>query len=245
MNVSFSWQPSGLLLRATRLVVGLGLGANCLADVSPAELARLDSDLTPVGAERAGNSAGTIPAWTGGLPQQAVDPEVGYLDPYADDPVLFTITAANADQYADRLSTGHLEMLRRYPDSYRMHVYPTRRSANWPAQVLAEVRAQAPRARTEGYALFDVGKSAVPFPITSDPLQMMWNHSLRWRGGSVKRVYSWFPVDARGRYFTVRILDGMAFDQQGYLRESRPNRLAYFYALYLAPANIEGQLTLL
>lgn len=212
--------------------------------VTAQDVARLDADLTPVGAERAGNAAGTIPPWTGGLPQQPIDPEVGYIDPYADDPVLFTITAANADQYAEQLTDSHREMFKQYPDSYRMHVYPTRRSANWPEEVLATVKSQAPLSRTEGYSLLDVGKSAVPFPITKDPLQMMWNHSLRWRGGSVIRVYSWFPVDARGRYFTVRVVDAIAFDQQGYMKESRPNRLANFYALYLAPANIEGQLTL-
>jgi hypothetical protein len=216
-----------------------------LAGITPGDVLRLDHDLTPVGAERAGNAAGTIPPWDGGLPQQAMDPNVGYVDPYADDPVLFTITAANADRYTDQLSAGHREMFRRYPDSYRMNVYPTRRSANWPAAVLAEVKAQAPLAATEGYSLLNVGRSAVPFPITSDPLQMMWNHSLRWRGGSVKRVYNWFPVDARGRYFTVRVLDAIAFDQQGYMKESRPNRLANFYGMYLAPANIEGQLTLI
>ena len=79
-----------------------------------------------------------------------------------------------------------------------------------------------------------VGRTAVPFSITTDPLRMMWNHSLRWRGGSVKRVYSWFPVDRRGRYFAVRVLDTVAWDQQGYMKESRPNRLANFYAMYLA-----------
>jgi len=73
---------------------------------------------------------------------------------------------------------------------------------------------------------------------------MMWNHSLRWRGGSVKRLYNVFPVDARGRYFTVGILDIIVFDQQGYMQESRPNRLANFLGVYLAPANIEGQITL-
>lgn len=216
-----------------------------LAGIGPQELARLDEDLTPVGAERAGNAAGTIPAWTGGLPRQPIDPLLGYLDPYADDPVLFTISASNADQYADQLSTGNREMFRRFPETYRMHVYPTRRSANWPEQVLEQVKIQAPLARTEGYALLDVGKSAVPFPITADPLQMMWNHSLRWRGGSVKRVYNWFPVDRTGRYFSVRVLDTIVFDQQGYMKESRPNRLANFYGMFLAPANIEGQLTLI
>ncbi len=37
------------------------------AVVTPEEAARLTTDLTPFGAERAGNDAGTIPEWTGGL----------------------------------------------------------------------------------------------------------------------------------------------------------------------------------
>ena len=226
------------------LLAGLLHGPASSAAVTAQELQRLEHDLTPVGAERAGNADGTIPPWTGGLAQQAMDPTVGYLDPYADDPILFTIDAANVDQYGEQLSPGHQELFRQYPDSYRMHVYPTRRSANWPQEVLDEVRKQAPLAATEGYALLNVGRSAVPFPITSDPLQMMWNHSLRWRGGSVKRLYNVFPVDARGRYFTVGILDIIVFDQQGYMQESRPNRLANFLGVYLAPANIEGQITL-
>ncbi|MCP5122559.1 MAG: DUF1329 domain-containing protein [Pseudomonadales bacterium] len=226
------------------LATGLACAAMGATAITPEELARLDSDLTPVGAERAGNAAGTIPTWTGGLAQRTLDPNIGYIDPYADDRVLFTITATNADQYADQLAPGHREMFRQFPASYRMHVYPTRRSANWPEAVLEQVKLQAPLARTRGYELLDVGRTAVPFPITTDPLQMMWNHSLRWRGGSVKRVYSWFPVDRRGRYFAVRVLDTVAWDQQGYMKESRPNRLANFYAMYLAPANIEGQLTL-
>ena len=227
------------------LALGLCWTLPSLAGVSAKEVRRLDGDLTPVGAERAGNQAGTIPPWTGGLPQQAIDPLLGYLDPYPDDTVQFVITAANVEQYADQLPVGQLQMFKRYPDTYRLNIYPTRRSANWPQHVLDEVKAQAPLASSEGYNLLNIGKSAVPFPITEDPLQMMWNHSLRWRGGSVKRVYSWFPVDARGRYFTVRVLDVIAFDQQGYMKESRPNRLANFYALYLAPANIEGQMTLI
>ena len=36
------------------------------AAVSPGQAARLGADLTPFGAEKAGNSDGSIPAWTGG-----------------------------------------------------------------------------------------------------------------------------------------------------------------------------------
>jgi hypothetical protein len=232
-----------LLHAALGILLAQGASAGSAASTA-ADIARLDGDLTPVGAELAGNAAGTIPPWTGGLAQQPIDPKAGYIDPYADDPVLFTITAANAREYAAQLTDGHRELFRRYPDSYRMHVYPTRRSANWPTEVLEEVKAQAPFPRTEGYSLLDVGKSAVPFPITDDPLQMMWNHVLRWRGGSVRRVYSWFPVDTRGRYFEVRILETLAFDQQGYMQQPRPNRLFNAHGMYLAPANIEGQITL-
>ena len=38
-----------------------------LAEITADEAARLGQDLTPVGAGLAGNAAGTIPAWTGGI----------------------------------------------------------------------------------------------------------------------------------------------------------------------------------
>ena len=37
------------------------------AAMSPAEVDRLGKDLTPNGAERAGNKDGTIPEWQGGM----------------------------------------------------------------------------------------------------------------------------------------------------------------------------------
>jgi len=235
------------LVPSTVLAVVLALlaAASARAAVTPEQLARLDGELTPVGALRAGNAAGTIPPWTGGLPQKTIDPAVGYLDPFADDRVLFTIDASNAQRYAAQLSDGHRALLAAHPDSFRMRVYPTRRSAAWPPEVLAEVKKQAPFARTDGDRLLDVGRSAVPFPITDDALQMMWNHVLRWRGGSVRREAAWFPVAASGRWFTVRFIDEFAFDQQGYMAQPRPNRLFNFLGIYLAPPTIEGQLTLL
>lgn len=44
------------------------------AAVSASEAARLGQELTPFGSPKAGNSAGTIPAWTGGL----TEPPPGY-----------------------------------------------------------------------------------------------------------------------------------------------------------------------
>ncbi|MDH5620134.1 MAG: DUF1329 domain-containing protein, partial [Gammaproteobacteria bacterium] len=51
------------------MLAALGLAAQgAFAEITQAQADSLGGpDLTPVGAERAGNAAGTIPAWTGGL----------------------------------------------------------------------------------------------------------------------------------------------------------------------------------
>ena len=93
----------------------------------------LKAKLTPVGAERAGNPDGTIPAWTGGYTTPAPGWREGQNrpDPFAHEKPLFAITPANVSSYADRLPEGARELFRRHAD-YRMDVYPTHRSAAFP-----------------------------------------------------------------------------------------------------------------
>ena len=55
---------TGVMLAATLTVNGLAISA-ALAQVSPEEAAKLGKELTCVGAEKAGNAAGTIPPYTG------------------------------------------------------------------------------------------------------------------------------------------------------------------------------------
>ncbi|MGE5245884.1 MAG: DUF1329 domain-containing protein, partial [Betaproteobacteria bacterium] len=110
---------------ATAVAAALcGLAAPAQAKLTAAEAARLGADLTPIGAEKAGNKDGTIPAWTGGLcsPPAGWTPAQGYVDPFASDKVLFTITKANAAQYKDKLAPGALAMLEKY-DTFKMPVY--------------------------------------------------------------------------------------------------------------------------
>ena len=52
---------------AAAVVTLLGAAIPAQAKLSDAEIARLGADLTPVGAEKAGNKDGSIPEWTGGL----------------------------------------------------------------------------------------------------------------------------------------------------------------------------------
>jgi len=102
-------------------LAALGLLAqNAFAEITADQAASLGGDnFTPVGAERAGNAAGTIPDWTGGL----TDLPAGYVegeplvDPFPSETPLFTITAQNFEQYRENLSTGQIALLQRYPDT--------------------------------------------------------------------------------------------------------------------------------
>ena len=85
------------------------------AQVSPQDLGK---SLTPMGAEKAGNAAGTIPAWDGGLTQCPPEFKPGghYPDPFPQDKPLFTIDASNLEKYKAHLSPGQIAMLKKYPD---------------------------------------------------------------------------------------------------------------------------------
>lgn len=223
-------------LAVLALTLAIGGPRAGVSQVPADQLARLGTDLTPVGAERAGNADGTIPPWTGGLAKAPpIDPKVGYVDPFASDAVLFTVTAKNVEQYKGLLSAGHLALFKRDPRTFKMNVYPTRRSAAYPEQVLAEIPKQAPLARTDGYHVLDVGKSTVPFPIPADGLQVMWNHVFRWRGGSVERQFIWAPVSGSGSFYLVKSRQNVAFDQQGYMEKPNEGRLYASMTLFLSP----------
>ena len=99
------------------------------AKVSPEDAARLGKELTPLGAIQRGNATGTIPAWEGGIqqPVPGYRPGMHHPDPFPNDQPISTITAANVDQYTEKLSPGQVAMLKRYPKSWQMNIYQTRR----------------------------------------------------------------------------------------------------------------------
>jgi hypothetical protein len=146
------------------------------AAVPASQAARLGGDLTPMGAERAGNAAGSIPAWTGG----------GVPAGLAAEAPLFTIDAAHAAHYAAVLPEGALALFRAFPD-YRMRVFPSHRSAAAPASVYAAIRANAVRAHAapEGIRYGVAGAAGgVPFPIPASGAEVVWNHLLAFWGAA-------------------------------------------------------------
>ena len=121
-------------LGALLLAPVLGMAALPAAADSAADLGKT---LTPFGAIKAANKDGTIPEWTGGINKAPAGFKKGdhQVDPFADDKPLFTIDAGNMDRYADKLPDGLKAMLKQYPQTYKMMVYPTRRSAAAPQRI--------------------------------------------------------------------------------------------------------------
>ena len=232
----------------TTLVLGSIFAPLATAGITTDQIARLGKDLTPLGAERAGNAEGTIPDWTGGI----TSPPAGYVrgehhrDPYADDKPLFIIDVDNLDQYRDRLSVGLQRMLETYPTLY-LPVYPTRRSAAVPQRIYDATRQIAAAAR-----LVDDGNGVegavigIPFPIPENGEEVIWNHLLRYRGETIECVTGQAAVTRGGAYTMVKFglnLE-LRYSLPGMTTEQLDNTMILFKQKVLAPARLAGGLLL-
>lgn len=140
----------------------------------------LRTTLTPFGAERAGNTEGTIPPYTGGLRQSppGYKPGQNFVSPYPNEKPLYSITQKNMAQFVDKLDAGSQELLKRYPD-YHVDVYPTHRTVAYPDKVLDNSIKNLQRCQLaeDGLAVTGDGcHGGYPFPVPSNAYEIMWNH---------------------------------------------------------------------
>ncbi|ANI56545.1 MULTISPECIES: DUF1329 domain-containing protein [Pseudomonas] len=226
-------------------VLGLSLLATgVMAAVPAAEADKLGKSLTPMGAEMAGNADGSIPAWKP-MPKNAgtVDSKGFLSDPYASEKPLFTITKQNVDQYKAKLAPGQYAMFQRYPDTFKMPVYPSHRGATVPDAVFAAIKKNATTTTLvsggNGLENFD---TAVPFPIPKTGVEVIWNHITRYRGGSVTRLVTQATPQPNGSFSLVYFQDQFVFrdKMKDYDPANPGNILFYFKQKVTAPARLAG-----
>ncbi len=224
-----------------------GFSASAIAAVPADQVAQLADKLTPVGAERAANADGTIPAWDGGLDEAFSGDR--FVDPFSADPIGLTITAANMEQHKDKLTPGQMAMLAKYPDSYKMNVYPTRRTAAFPQHVYDLAAKNAANASlVDGGNGIDNFDETLPFPIPQTGLEAVWNHITRYRGGSVERTLVQVPVHRNGDFTPVRFYERLVWPQylkEGFSESKDANILSYFTQKVEAPAQLTGNVLLI
>ncbi len=219
------------------------------AEISTDQVARLGADLTPLGGEKAGNADGTIPPWDGGLTQPPSGYQNGqhYIDPYAGDAVQLVITAGNMDQYAEKLTEGHKALLKTYADSYKMKIYPTRRSAAAPQRIYDATKASATTARltSDGNGV-EGAVNGIPFPIPANGLEVIWNHFLRWRAEHIERQIVQAAPSSGGDYTEVRFNDQISilYSLENMTEEKMNNVILYFKQEVTTPARLAGGILL-
>jgi len=227
----------------------MSLAQGAFAAVSAEQAARLGNELTPVGAEKAGNADGTIPAWEGGITRPPAGFKVGMFhpDPFPGDQPLFTITAANMNDHASKLTEGAKALLKKYPNTYKMRVFPTRRSASFPARTYEYTKKNATTCKlvADGDGIQNCAEG-IPFPIPQNAYEVIWNHKLKYKGVAVQRWANQVAPTASGAYSVVRLREELLglYYKPGNTTENINNVLIYFFQVVEGPARLAGNVLL-
>lgn len=187
-------------LQRAALAAALAVLIPAQAAVTPEEAARLKTELTPLGGERAGNKEGTIPPWTGGYTTALAGFKNGGRrgDPFANEKPVLTINAANMAQHADKLTEGTQALLKKYPQTFRVDVYKTHRTAAAPQWVYDNTFKNATSARMEGEVLKGAF-GGIPFPIPKSGKEIVLNNDLHWRGEAWQTDFRGYLGTAAGQ----------------------------------------------
>ncbi|APV48377.1 outer membrane lipoprotein-sorting protein [Betaproteobacteria bacterium GR16-43] len=234
---------------AVLIAAGCAIAVPAAAELSAADLAKLGTTLTPLGGEKAGNAAGTIPAWDGGItkPIAGFVPGQQYPNPFPADKPLFTIDGKNADKYKDNLTAGAVAMMKKYPD-YKMVVYQTRRTASAPEGVYKETRECAAKAQLApgGNGVANC-MGGTPFPIPKDGNEAIWNGLLRYRGDTFAMHWSQAAVTRSGDYALVKFeyeYDYSYGNLQKAAAQRENNKVLNYVQATTAPPRLAGQILL-
>ncbi|MCB1886446.1 MAG: DUF1329 domain-containing protein [Rhodocyclaceae bacterium] len=222
----------------------LALSSAAVAGVSADEAKQLGTTLTAIGAEKAANKDGTIPAYAGGLttapagfkPGDGIRP-----NPYADEKPRLSIDAKNMAQYADKLTEGAKALLQKYP-SFRLDVYPTHRSVAFPKFVTDNTAKCAVSAKTNNDGRSMEGCHAgFPFPIPKTGYEAMWNHLVRFNGQAYQSKYRNLNVDASGR--VTLATEGNSVQEYPFWDASKDSADTYWRIklMYTGPARRAGE----
>jgi hypothetical protein len=229
------------------LAISAALSGFAIAKVPAEKTQELSTVLTPMGATRAASADGSIPEWKGGITKLPEGYTVGdhHIDPFPNDKVDYTITAANLAEHKALLTPGQIKLFETYPKTFKMNIYKTRRSASYPEHVYQAVSDNSTKAElVEGGNGIKEAAVGVPFPIPANGLQVIWNHTLRYRGESVTRQGGQAAPTASGDYTYVGLSETLLLPYN--VKGASPSELVKTNILFkfkqtiLEPARLAG-----
>ena len=198
----------GIIAAALSLALS---GASAMAKVSEADANKLGNELTPLGAEKAGNADGSILLGLAVLLQHQRATQ--WVITIQTRTLKIKCYLKSRHKTTKNTRTFYLKVRKSFskltPETFRMPVYPTRRSASNPQFIYDATKVNATSAE-----LLDGGNGikgavlGIPFPIPQNGLEAIWNHILRYRGEAVQRNGGQAAVTTGGDYNVI------GFDEQ-------------------------------
>lgn len=232
---------------AGMVICGIGLPVQyAAAKVSAAKAAELGgSKYTCEGAIRAGSKDGVAAftgkyttSWPGMKQKQGYNPS-----PFANEKPLFTINAQNMAKYADKMTPGEKALMKAYPKSYYMKVYPSHRDFGFPAWVCKVTKKNAVTSTIVHGGLGITGTTgSIPFPFPQNGLQAIWNVINPYRAWTEKSTYDFADVYPGGKISWGRIkFMSLNVGNNPHKRSNYQSKInAYFYQGYLKPERQAG-----
>ena len=216
------------------------------AKVDAAKAAELGgAKYTCYGAEKAGSPTGVAEytgkwykTWPGQTKPFGYEP-----GPYTAEKPLFTITAQNMGQYADKLTDGQKALFKKYPQAYKMNVYPSHRdfrNADWACDV-AKKNATTAEVIHDGEGITGT-TGAIPFPFPASGLEAVWNVINPHRAHTEKAICDIADVYANGSIAWGRnVFKTMNLGNDPEKRGSYQEKInSYFFTSYQLPERDKG-----
>jgi len=218
----------------TAMTLALTLAVVPAAMAAGKDAAKLGTELTPLGGIAAGNADGSIPAWTGGLTEKVAGSHAGDipLELFSDEKPLYRIDAGNYQQYADQLSEGTIALLKKYPDTFYLDIYPSHRTAAAPKYVYDAIKTNVANCELaeEGYSI-EGCIGGIPFPMPENGNEVMWNFLLRVEAPSIEYTFKNVVGNADGSH-TLATRNEISFQYPPYYRDADPDDWNGEYSMF-------------
>jgi hypothetical protein len=221
------------------------------ASVTPEEADHLGKDLTAIGAEKAGNADGSVPAI-----EEADKPLAGWaLDKsrrryyrFKDEKPLFSIDASNVEQHAGRLTEAQVVALKNVA-GYRMDVYPSHRACGVDPVYAERSKQNALEARlgADGWSLAHARTAGAPFPIPKNGVEALYNAQIRPQGlgfqveGGTTTISPEPGSTEFTRYVWDEVMYWPSLRPEKASTESDGGVLFHIYYTFFEPAALRGQ----
>lgn len=169
-----------------------------------------------------------------------------YILPFKQDTPVFTISHKNVEQYAAKLSAGHQALLKKFP-SYRLPIFPAHRPVAYPPKLERAIYRHRNKAELSSTGEIKINRLTIPFIFPNkNPMKMMWNHKLRYRGDALLRISDNVLVVPSQEQSGIKIKESVLFTYANlrykrYIKHQTKHRMAFFYrAEVMAPQKFLG-----